>query len=163
MTLDDSARVLAVACMLIASRNEGSIPNDLAYLKRVAYLNRTPNLKPLIDCGFLEPASDCKQMLADARPETETETDIKETRAAPPKPVDNSATLESLPLIDGSAFEVKQSLVAELEPLYPAVDIPATLKEMKGWLLLNAERRKTRRGVKAFIGKWLQNEQAKHG
>ena len=89
--------------------------------------------------------------------------DIKETRAAPPKPVDNSPTLESLPLIDGSNFEVHQSLVAELEPLYPAVDIPATLREMKGWLLLNAERRKTRRGVKAFIGKWLQTEQAKHG
>ena len=167
MTLDDSARVLAVACMLIASRNEGSIPDDLAYLKRVAYLNRTPNLKPLIDCGFLEPASDCKQMLADARPETETETDIKETSApkngAASKSVDNSPILESLLLDDGSEFQVRQSLVAQLEPLYPAVDIPATVREMKGWLVLNPDRRKTRRGVKSFIGKWLQREQVKHG
>jgi hypothetical protein len=31
----------------------------------------------LIDCGFLEYASDCKQMLADARPETETETETE--------------------------------------------------------------------------------------
>jgi hypothetical protein len=58
---------------LIASRNEGVIPDKPGYLKRVAYLNKTPNFKPLIDCGFLELASDCKQMLADARPETETE------------------------------------------------------------------------------------------
>jgi hypothetical protein len=72
VTLDDSSRVLAVACMLIASRNEGVIPSDPAYIKRVAYLNKTPNFKPLIECGFLEPDSDRKPMLADARPETET-------------------------------------------------------------------------------------------
>jgi hypothetical protein len=73
VTLDDTSRVLAVACMLIASRNEGSIPSDPAYLKRVAYLNKTPNLTPLIKCGFLEPDSESKQTLADARPETETQ------------------------------------------------------------------------------------------
>ena len=80
VTLDDASRVLAIACMLIASRSEGQIDGSeagLAYLKRVAYLNKTPSLKSLIDCGFLEPASGCKQMLADARPETETYT--KET------------------------------------------------------------------------------------
>lgn len=67
--LDDASRVLAVACMLIASRNAGAIPDDPAYLKRVAYLHRTPDFKPLIECGFLEHASGCKQEQADARPE----------------------------------------------------------------------------------------------
>lgn len=72
VTLDDTSRVLAIACMLIASRskeNRGEIDGSdagLAYLKRVAYLNKTPNLKPLILSGFLVPASECKQMLADA-------------------------------------------------------------------------------------------------
>jgi hypothetical protein len=79
--LDDASRVLAVAIMLVASRNDGEIDGlstGLDYLQRVAYLRKRPNLKPLIDCGFLEPASGCKQTLADARPETETETeDIK--------------------------------------------------------------------------------------
>ena len=75
VTLDDASRVLAIACMLIASRNGGYVPTDPAYIKRVAYLNKAPNFKPLIDCGFLESASGCKQMLADARPETETETE----------------------------------------------------------------------------------------
>jgi hypothetical protein len=69
----------------------------------------------------------------------------------------------ALPLRDGADFEVKQSLVAELEPLYPHVDIPATLREMRGWLVLNAERRKTKRGVRKFIGNWLQSEEEKHG
>ena len=74
VTLDDSSRVLAVACMLIASRNEGLIPDDPGYIKRVAYLNRAPNFKPLIECGFIEHASECKQLLANARPETETQS-----------------------------------------------------------------------------------------
>jgi hypothetical protein len=93
--------------------------------------------------------------------------DIKETVApkngAHHKAVDNSPVFESLPLIDGSQFQVRQSLLDQLSPLYPAVDVQATVREMKGWLLLNPHRRKTPRGVKSFIGKWLQGEQEKHG
>lgn len=77
--------------------------------------------------------------------------------------VDNSQLLEKLPLREGGDFEVRQSLVVELEPLYPAVDIPTTVREMKAWLLLNTDRRKTRRGIRRFIGNWLQSEQQKHG
>jgi len=80
VSLDDASRVLAIACMLIASRNEGKIDGSekgLAYLKRVAYLNKKPDLNPLILCGFLECDSESKQMLADARPETETETETE--------------------------------------------------------------------------------------
>ena len=73
--LKDDARVLAIACMLIASRNEGKVPNNTEYIKRVAYLNTTPDFKPLICCGFLclqADASGCKQDIAEFRPETET-------------------------------------------------------------------------------------------
>ena len=73
---------------------------------------------------------------------------------------DPSPVVETLPLING-VFEVRQSLVAELEPIYPKVDVPATVREMKGWLIGNPERRKTRRGVKRFITTWLHNEQQK--
>lgn len=51
---DDASRVLALACMLVASRNDGKVPNKPAYLKRVAYLNAEPDFGPLISCGFLE-------------------------------------------------------------------------------------------------------------
>lgn len=85
VTLDDASKLLAVVCMLIASRNNGMVPNNPAYLKRVAYLDRLPKLKPLIDCGFLEnvQADDSALQapdsgpLADARPETETEADTE--------------------------------------------------------------------------------------
>jgi hypothetical protein len=85
--LDDNSRVLAIACMLIASRNDGTVPDNPEYIKRVAYLNETPNFKPLLDSGFLQVASDCKQMLADARPETETEAEAEaEAEGVPVKP-----------------------------------------------------------------------------
>src|SRR3990167_5401921 len=78
VTLDDASRVLAVACMLIASRNDGYVPNRPSYIRRVAYLNRQPNFKPLIDCGFLEILqADASTLQADARPETETETETE--------------------------------------------------------------------------------------
>lgn len=79
VVLADASRVLAVAIMLVASRNEGIIDASaagLAYIKRVAYLNSDPDIKPLIECGFLVDAStmlaDASKSLANARPETES-------------------------------------------------------------------------------------------
>ncbi|MHC5062100.1 MAG: hypothetical protein ACYTFK_13630, partial [Planctomycetota bacterium] len=40
--LDDPSRVLAIACMLVASRHGGEVPDNPAYLKRVAYLHQEP-------------------------------------------------------------------------------------------------------------------------
>lgn len=69
--LDNDSRVLATACMLLASRNDGVVdcsPRGLDYIRRVAYLPEVPDPNPLIDCGFLVPvvsdASGRKQMLA---------------------------------------------------------------------------------------------------
>ena len=83
VTLDDASRVLAVASMLIASRSEvpGEFEADPDYFSRVAYLNSPPDFKPLINSGFLEPVSDASNVLASARPETETETE-EECRVA---------------------------------------------------------------------------------
>ena len=79
VSLDDASRVLAIACMLIASRNDGFIPNNDAYMKRVAYLNKTPNYKPLIECGFLETLADASNLHSNALPETETYSKETET------------------------------------------------------------------------------------
>jgi len=83
--LADASKLLAVVCMLVASRNEGKVPADSEYLRRVAYLNKRPDFKPLIDCGFLSESlagdSRCKRTQANATTETEadsTEEDKKE-------------------------------------------------------------------------------------
>lgn len=100
VSLDDASRVLAVACMLLASRNGGRVPANPAYVKRVAYLNTLPDFKPLILSGFLLDDSgllaDASGLLADAsklldqrRGETETETEestVQPQAVAPPAP-----------------------------------------------------------------------------
>lgn len=87
VALDDASRVLAIACMLIASRNNGNVPSDPHYMLRVAYLNRLPKFKPLIDCGFLEiPQADASVLQADARPETYSKKEETEKESKPPNP-----------------------------------------------------------------------------
>ena len=164
----DSSKAL-VMLWLIASEDDGQLPGT----KKIAFRLRISESKTKLLIGKLSHwlEQDDISAISDGyqsdAPETETETETETESNAPngathPK-VDDSPILEKLPLRDGSEFPVRLSLVSQLEPLYPAVDVSATVKEMKGWLLLNAERRKTKSGIKRFIGTWLQNEQAKHG
>ena len=68
-------------------------------------------------------------------------------------------TVIALPLNDRTTHSVTASDVAEFAQLYPAVDVMQELRKMRGWLLNNPTRRKTKRGIKAFINLWLSKEQ----
>jgi len=94
VSASDSERVLAIACMLIAAKtgdDDGTFDADPEYLQRAAYLNTLPDLKPLINRGFLEVVqadasktlADASKTLADARIEGETEGE-EETEQNPP-------------------------------------------------------------------------------
>ncbi len=89
---DDASRVLAIACILLAGRDksgDGSFNADPEYVKRFAYLSKTPNYKPLIQYGFLEVVQDASNALAgclqNAIPETETETETETERDLSPQ------------------------------------------------------------------------------
>ena len=69
--------------------------------------------------------------------------------------------LIGLPLNDGSEHPVTEEDIREYSQLYPAVDVMQQLRNMRGWLLSNPTHRKTKRGIKAFITKWLSKEQDK--
>ena len=66
-----------------------------------------------------------------------------------------------MPLNDGSEFPVLDNDVKEWEKLYPAVDVMQELRNMRGWLMSNPTRRKTKAGIKRFITGWLAKEQNK--
>lgn len=102
----------------------------------------------------------------ESRPESESENNPK------PKPNRNySAEPETastppvitLPLNDGSEYPVSQEQSQEWAGLYPAVDVLQQLRGMRGWLLSNPNKRKTRRGIEKFINGWLSREQDKGG
>lgn len=69
----------------------------------------------------------------------------------------------SLPLNDGTFFDVSENDRAKWSQLYPNVDVLQQLRNMAGWCDANPARRKTRGGIKRFIISWLAREQDKGG
>ena len=69
----------------------------------------------------------------------------------------------TLPLNTGEEYPVFQSDISTFAELYPAVDILQAMRGMKGWLLTNPTKRKTKRGIGRFINSWLAREQDKGG
>jgi uncharacterized protein YdaU (DUF1376 family) len=83
------------------------------------------------------------------------------TSCAEPNCVRSTPSEFSLPLNDKTQFSVSEEQAKLWEGLYPAVDVPQTLREMIGWLDANPSRRKTRRGILRFCAAWLSREQDK--
>ncbi len=71
----------------------------------------------------------------------------------------NGNAVEYIPLNTGQDWGVSKQFLFELERAYPAVDVPATLKEIRSWCIANPKKRKTRSGVARFINGWLSKEQ----
>jgi hypothetical protein len=74
---------------------------------------------------------------------------------------ENPAIFIAMPLIGGTEHPVSQAEVDQWAELYPAVDVPQVLREIKGWSLANPKKRKTKTGVNRFINAWLAREQNK--
>ena len=68
-----------------------------------------------------------------------------------------------LPLNTGEEYPVSLSEIEEYKCLYPVVDVPQAMRNMRGWLLANDKKRKTKQGIKRFITSWLSREQDKGG
>jgi hypothetical protein len=64
-----------------------------------------------------------------------------------------------LPLNDGTEYGITEEQCREWSVLYPSVDVLQQLRNMRGWLLSNKEKRKTKRGIGRFITGWLSREQ----
>lgn len=95
-------------------------------------------------------------------PKARTATN-KTSSAEPPATVPlNGQAIEHLPLKGGGTFAVTSELIAELDKIYTLVDVPATVRDMKGWLIGNTNRLKTAIGIKRFITGWLAREQEKY-
>jgi hypothetical protein len=76
---DDASKVLAIVCMVLATRDKtlrGEFTSDLTYLRKVAHLDYEPDLKPLLDSGFIVYV---KNASSETETETETETEHPQT------------------------------------------------------------------------------------
>ena len=68
-----------------------------------------------------------------------------------------------IPLNGGSNHGITAAMVAEWSSTFPAVDVPQQLRQMRAWCIVNPAKKKTARGVGAFIVKWLSREQDQGG
>lgn len=93
--------------------------------------------------------------------QSESESNPKEY-CAEPQAADAPPVI-SLPLNDGTFFDVSENDRAKWSQLYPNVDVLQQLRNMAGWCDANLTKRKTRGGIKRFITAWLAREQDKGG
>lgn len=99
----------------------------------------------------------------DIEKDIETEKEKKnictEQESSEPEP----EPIITLPLNTGEEYPVFQRNINEFAELYPAVDVLQAMRGMRGWLLTNPAKRKTKRGINRFINSWLSREQDKGG
>lgn len=93
--------------------------------------------------------------------EIDIDKDINSTQDAWQPSVMDDIFVITLPLNDGSGYQIVQSQVNHWQELYPAVDILLQLRKMLGWLESHPKNRKTRRGIMKFINSWLSSNQDK--
>ena len=99
--------------------------------------------------GFLETHGKSK-----SKSESKSDKELKDSCTEP-----TAAPVISMPLNDGSEFPVTEEMVKEWGELYPAVDVMQQLRNARGWLVDNPTRRKTRNGIRRYLGNWLAKEQ----
>lgn len=91
--------------------------------------------------------------------DTDTDSDIeKNTESNCLEQVSTDVFIE-LPLNDGSCYQVSSTEVTQMKELYPNVDVEQEYRNMKGWLIGNPTKKKTRRGIGKFINNWLSRNQ----
>lgn len=103
----------------------------------------------------------CKQMYSDDCNDTIKHESGKDMCYEPTEP--DQPPVITLQLNTGEEYPITREDVDRWSELYPAVDIMQELRKMKGWCMDNPKKRKTKNGIKRFIGSWLSKEQDKGG
>ena len=102
----------------------------------------------------VEPQNRLEENREDKSRKEESNTVCAEPQAASPL---------TLILNDGTEFEITQEYIDKMQELFPAVNVLQQFRSMSAWCINNPSRRKTKRGVTAFVNRWLSNEQDRAG
>ena len=115
------------------------------------------------------PEETCNQMIANdsnrPRNPIQSESESKSNSniyCSEPKVSEQQPAI-TLELNTGEEYGISSKDISEWTELYPAVDVMQCLRNMKGWLSSNPTKRKTSKGIRRFITRWLQKEQDNGG
>ncbi len=84
---------------------------------------------------------------------------IAQSYTAKPIASEQLADIEALILNTGEEWRPKESDFEEYTRLYPGVDVPQEFRKMRAWCINNPKKRKTVKGIKRFVGNWLNSAQ----
>lgn len=132
-----------------------AIGSETASAERV---RRSRQKKKALQCN--DNVTDCN---TDIDIDIELEKDIYNTCAELESSTPEPEPIITLPLNTGEEYPIFQCNIDTFAELYPAVDILQAIRNMKGWLITNPARRKTKRGINRFINSWLAKEQDRGG
>jgi hypothetical protein len=101
-------------------------------------------------------------------PDTDTDTDSEaDTKQKHKKPFARSVPPDelagTLPLANGTDFQVSKSDVDRWVQAFPGVSVKQELKKFKAWCEDNPTRKKTAKGVKSAVFRWLDKAQNSGG
>lgn len=151
--LQDASKLHLIMLWLYAARNNGRMPNDPEFLRNKLSLSKPPDLKLLIEKGFLIVEQDASVMLSprlqDAMPEGEGETYKQEAETE----VDRRAPRFTIPTVEQVAeycLERRNAVDAQrFVDHYTANGWKVGRNQMKDW--------------KASVRTWEKNEHSGNG
>ena len=129
-------------------------PEDLLSPQSAASCGELPQTAALIQSNPIQ-----SEYESNPNPNTNTNTNPNTKNDSAEPLADSTPPVISLILNDKTFFDVTNDDLAKWTRLYPAVDVMQELRKMSGWCDSNPTKRKTRRGIRAFITSWLSKEQ----
>lgn len=157
--LDDASRLLAIACMILASETDNKIPLDRDFIQRRGQFKKRPDLRQLLEVGFAEVFED-KTLTEDAStlqanasvlhpnpsPELEGETEVErelEGEKKKPRKLASEIPEDFIPKEDHYQIAKELGLNCEGE-----------FQKMRDWALGKSERKAD---WNAAFRNWLRN------
>lgn len=153
MSLKDQTKAHLMLIWVLAAGSDGLIAGDAKFIEGRIGATSAVDIETLIASGFLV-EEEGPDIATPHKGNGKGKFDDQEE-------TDESPVIETIPCVGDTSFAVHQSFVTELERLYPGVDVPQTLREIRGWCIGNPTKRKTMGGARRFITSWLAREQNK--
>lgn len=129
--------------------------------KKMTRRDRVGDHGPVIVTTEAEAEAELNKSRGSIKESTPSTSPVKPT--VMPGAITNESLAGTLPLIDGSSFEVTKEQLAFWQSAYPGIKVREELIRFKVWCDANRERRKTRRGIKRAVVTWLSRAQDRSG
>lgn len=146
-SLKDKTKAHLMLIWILGAATEGRVPHDAKFIAGRIGASESVDLDAMIELGFL--VADGQDVAVEEKINGKRHTAVQDT----------GEVIERIPMIGGEEFDVRESFTAELGRLYPNVDVPATLRQMRGWCIGNPTKLKTPRGIRKFITGWCERDQ----